>query len=71
MRHIRCSHCSNQLETDQIGDPIEQSLAGTQNRWHQVDHHFVYQSGAEILASDIRPAASATSRPPAARSACS
>lgn len=56
MRHIRRRNRPHEVETSEVSDAFEQSLAAAEKDRHQVNLHLVDQTGAQVLPGGARPA---------------
>ena len=54
MRYVRRGDRPNELETSEVSDAFEQSLAGAEKDRYQVNLHLVDQAGAQVLPGSAR-----------------
>src|SRR6185436_12031271 len=59
MGNVRRCDCALQLETVQVGDAFEQSLAGAKKEWRDAQIHSVDETGLEVLVGDAGTAGQA------------
>src|SRR5919106_6627582 len=64
MRDIRCGYRPHELETTEVLDALEQSLAVAEKHGNQVNLHFVDQASAQVLPGGAPPTRERYIQPP-------